>query len=103
MFAIIEIGGSQYKVIEGNFLYVPFIKKSEGEKISFNVICYLKKDGSYIIGDPIIKDAYVKIKVIKHLKGKKVIIFKKKRRKGYKIKKGYRQKISKLEVISISN
>lgn len=103
MFAIIEIGGSQYKVIEGNFLYVPFINKSEGQNISFNVICYLKKDGSYIIGNPIIKDVYVKVKILKHLKGKKVIIFKKKRRKGYKLKRGYRQKISKLEIISIDN
>lgn len=103
MFAIIEIGAAQYKVVEGVILYVPFIKKSEGEKVSFNVICFVKEDGSYIIGNPIVKDIYVKIKIIKHLKGKKIIIFKKKRRKGYKLKKGYRQKLSKLEIISIGN
>lgn len=103
MFAIIEIGGTQYKVIEGKILYVPFIKKSEGEQICYNVIYYHNKDGDSIIGNPIIKNIYVKIKILQHLKGKKVIIFKKKRRKGYKLKKGYRQKMSKLEIISIGN
>lgn len=103
MFAIIEIGGTQYKVIEGNILYVPFIKKSEGEEMSYNVIYYFNKDGSYRIGNPIIKDIYVKIKILQHIKGKKIIIFKKKRRKGYKLKKGYRNKMSKLEIISIGN
>lgn len=101
MFAIVEINEMQFKVFQGRFLYVPYIKEMEEGKIfEKHPICFSSEDSLLIIGDPILKKYIISFKILKHVKNNKIIVFKKKRRKGYKIKKGHRQKLTKIEVLS---
>lgn len=102
MFAIIKIGSNQYKIFEDKFLYVPFIKKSKGDILDFHPMCILNKQGKIFIGNPILKNYNIKIMILDHILGKKIIIFKKKRRKGYKVKKGYRQKLTKIKILAFT-
>ena len=103
MFAIVEIKGKQYKVEPGKFIYVDYMKeKNVGDEVEFtDVLLVNKDDGETLIGKPTVENAKLKTKVLDHVKGDKVIIFKKKRRKGYKVKKGHRQKYTKLQIEEI--
>ena len=103
MYAIVEIAGQQFKVEKDQTVYVHRLQDEEGSKISFDKVLLIENDGKIALGAPAIKGASVNVKVEEHLKGDKVIIFKKKRRKGYKLKKGHRQYLTKLTVESISN
>jgi large subunit ribosomal protein L21 len=103
MYAIVEIAGQQFKVEKDQTVYVHRLQDEEGSKISFDKVLLIENDGKIELGAPAIKGASVNVKVEEHLKGDKVIIFKKKRRKGYKLKKGHRQYLTKLTVESISN
>jgi large subunit ribosomal protein L21 len=101
MYAIVEIAGQQFKVIQDQKLYVNRLADKEGSKVSFDKV-YLLDDGKKVtVGAPSIKGASVKAKVVGHLKGDKVIVFKKKRRKGYRVKNGHRQALSQLLVEKI--
>ncbi len=103
MYAIVEISGQQFKVEKDNKIFVHRLEAKEGDKIDFDQV-FLIDDGKNVnIGSPSIKNAKVTAKVIEHLKGDKVIVFKKKRRKGYKVKNGHRQYLTKLEILKIDN
>ncbi len=102
MFAIVTIAGQQFKVEEGQELFVHQLEASEGDNVSFDQVHLIGKDGSTNVGKPIINSAKVGATVIGHQKGKKVIVFKKKRRKGYKVKNGHRQSFTKIKIDSIT-
>ncbi len=101
MYAIVEIGGHQYKVEKNNEIYVNRLAGDEGSTIELNKVLLLDNNGSVHVGAPVIEGASVKAKIVSHLKSDKVIIFKKKRRKGYKKKNGHRQMITKIQVQEI--
>jgi|SRR5690625_2719846 len=100
MYAIVEIAGLQYKVEQDQQLYVNRLKHEEGAEVTFDRVL-LTDNGSVQVGAPVINGVTVVAKVLEHLKGDKVIVFKKKRRKGYRKKKGHRQHLTKIEIVSI--
>jgi len=101
MYAIVEIAGQQFKVVQDQKLYVHRLADKEGAKVSFDQV-YLLDDGKKVtLGAPAITGASVEAKVVSHLKGDKVIVFKKKRRKGYRVKNGHRQALTELVIEKI--
>ena len=102
MFAIVDIAGQQIKVEEGNELCVHRLKASEGDKVSFDRVLLVDNDGKVAVGNPTVASASVSATVMEHLKDDKVIVFKKKRRKGYKLKNGHRQALTKIKIDSIT-
>jgi len=101
MYAIVEIAGQQFKVEEGKEIFVHRLQGNEGDKVEFaNVL--LKSDGSNVtVGAPTLSST-VTAKIVGHQQGDKVIVFKKKRRKGYKVKNGHRQQFTKIAIEKIS-
>jgi len=87
MYAIVEIAGQQFKVVKDQKVFVNRLEGKEGSKVTFDNILLLDNAGKIALGDPSVKGACVEAKILKHLKDDKVIVFKKKRRKGYKVKK----------------
>ncbi|WP_224488560.1 50S ribosomal protein L21 [Robertkochia flava] len=102
MYAIVEIAGQQFKVAKDQKVYVHRLASKEGEKVSFDNVLLLDDNGNVTIGAPAINGAAVEAKVVKHLKGDKVIVFKKKRRKGYKVKNGHRQALTEIVIEGIT-
>ena len=103
MYAVVEIQGSQFKVAKDQKLYVNKIDAKEGSKVSFDNVL-LVDDGTKVqVGKPILSGASVEAKIISHLKDDKVIVFKKKRRKGYKVKNGHRQSITEIVIQGIND
>ena len=102
MFAIVTIAGQQFKVEEGQELFVHQLKAEAGDNLTFDQVHLVENGGQINVGKPTIKGAEIKVSVIEHLKGDKVIVFKKKRRKGYKVKNGHRQKFTKIKVDQIA-
>ena len=101
MYAVVEIAWQQFKVEKDQKLFVHRLENKEGSIVSFEKV-YLIDDGKKIsFGTPSISGTYVNAKVLKHLKGDKVIVFKKKRRKGYRVKNGHRQALTELLIQSI--
>lgn len=103
MYAIVEIGGKQFRVRKQNKLKVPHLKANNGDSVKLErVLFYQDDNGKNAIGDPLVKDMTVSAKVVEQGKNKKVIVFKKKRRKGYKVKKGHRQPYTLIEIEDIA-
>lgn len=102
MYAIVEIAGQQFKVENGKKIFVHRLEAEEGAKLDFDQVLLIEDEGKITIGEPVIKDAVVKGVVVDHVRGDKVIVFKKKRKKGYRIKNGHRQNFSQVEIISIN-
>jgi len=102
MYAIVEIAGQQFKVAKDQKVYVHRLQEEEGAKVSFNKVLLLDSEGKVTIGAPAIEGAEVTAKILSHLKGDKVIVFKKKRRKGYKKKNGHRQFLTEIQIESIA-
>ncbi len=100
MFVIVEIAGLQYKVEQNQQLYVNKLKGEAGDSVSFDRVL-LAHNGSVSVGAPVIDGLAVVAKIVEHVKGDKVIVFKKKRRKGYKVKNGHRQQMTLIEIVSI--
>mgnify|MGYP001039488290 FL=1 len=100
MYAIVEIAGLQYKVEQDQQLYVNRLQGEAGSEVTFDRVL-LTDNGTVQVGAPVIDGVSVVAKIVEHVRGDKVIVFKKKRRKGYKVKKGHRQHFTKIEVISI--
>ena len=98
MYAVIREGGKQFKVQEGDIIKVPKRSEKEGKKITIKDVLMISDDESTKIGNPIIKNAKVEAKVLKHGKDKKIIVFKYKRRKGYRRKLGHRQQFTRIEI-----
>lgn len=101
MFAIVEIAGQQFKVAKDQKVFVHRLATEEGKKVSFDNVLMLSDGNKVTIGAPAIDGAQVGAKIIKHLKGDKVIVFKKKRRKGYQKKNGHRQALTEIVIESI--
>ncbi|MCL5246739.1 50S ribosomal protein L21 [Cellulophaga sp. 20_2_10] len=101
MYAIVEIAGQQFKVAKDQKVYVHRLQTEEGQKVTFDNVLLLEDGKNITIGAPAIDGAAVEAKVVKHLKGDKVIVFKKKRRKGYKVKNGHRQYLTEIVIENI--
>jgi large subunit ribosomal protein L21 len=101
MFAIVEIAGQQFKVEKDQTLYVHRLPEAEGASIELNNVLLVDNNGKVTIGAPAVSGASVKAKVLNHLKGDKVLVFKKKRRKGYRKMNGQRQYLTKIQIESI--
>ena len=101
MYAIVTIAGQQFKVEEGKFIFVHRLDAKEGDSVRFDQVHLLDKDGSVTIGTPVINGASVSATVQAQVKGDKVIVFKKKRRKGYRVKNGHRQQFTKIKIDAI--
>lgn len=102
MYAIVEIAGQQFKVEKDQYLFVHRLEGKEGSKVTFDNVLLIEDKGKVVVGAPAVKGASVSAKVLEHLKGNKVIVFKKKRRKGYQKKNGHRQYFTKILVEGIS-
>ena len=102
MFAVVEIAGQQYKVNPEEKLYVPKLENEVGSSVKFDKVLLLSSDKDVKIGAPVIPGASVKAKVLAHVKDDKVIVFKKKKRKGYRVKRGHRQQYTHIEITSIA-
>ncbi|MCL4142864.1 UNVERIFIED_CONTAM: hypothetical protein GTU68_023587 [Idotea baltica] len=102
MYAIVEIAGQQFKVAQDQKVYVHRLQGEEGSKVTFDNVLLSEDNGSVTIGAPAIEGASVTAKILGHLKGDKVIVFKKKRRKGYRKKNGHRQYLSEIQIEGIS-
>ncbi|WP_445383923.1 50S ribosomal protein L21 [Robiginitalea sp. IMCC44478] len=101
MYAIVEIAGQQFKVAKDQKVFVHRLKEEEGKKVTFDQVLLIEDGDAVTIGAPAIDGAAVEAKVVKHLKGDKVIVFKKKRRKGYRVKNGHRQYLTELVIEGI--
>ena len=102
MYAIVEIAGQQFKVAKDQKVYVNRLQGEEGSKVTFDNVLLTDDKGNVTIGAPAIEGASVTAQILSHLKGDKVIVFKKKRRKGYKKKNGHRQSLSEIQIESIA-
>ncbi|MFY7670525.1 50S ribosomal protein L21 [Tenacibaculum sp. MEBiC06402] len=102
MYAIVEIAGQQFKVAKDQKVYVHRLPEAEGSKVTFDKVMLIEDKGNVTVGAPAIEGAGVTAKILGHLKGDKVIVFKKKRRKGYKKKNGHRQYLSEIQIESIA-
>ncbi|WP_338410202.1 50S ribosomal protein L21 [uncultured Flavobacterium sp.] len=101
MYAIVEIAGQQFKVSKDQKVFVHRLAEDEGSKVIFDKVFLLDANGTITVGAPAIEGASVEAKVLQHLKGDKVIVFKKKRRKGYKKKNGHRQSFTQIVIEEI--
>ncbi|WP_341662510.1 50S ribosomal protein L21 [Blattabacterium cuenoti] len=99
-YAIANIKDKQFKLIENQYIYVPHISENVGKIILLNQIFLFYKEGILFLGKPFLEEVSVKIEILQHVKGKKILILKKKRRKGYKVKNGFRPLFSKIKIIS---
>jgi len=102
MLAVIKTGGKQYIIIPGQKIKIEKIDKKEGEEKVFEDVLLLEKNKKLEIGTPLVKEAKVVGRVLKQGKGKKVIIFKYKPKKRYKVKKGHRQPFTEIEILKIN-
>jgi len=101
MYAIVEIAGQQFKVEKDQQIFVHRLDAKTGSKVSFDKVLLTDDNGKVSIGKPTVSGASVSAKVLEHLKGDKVVVFKKKRRKGYRVKNGHRQYLTKIEIDKI--
>jgi large subunit ribosomal protein L21 len=102
MYAIVEIAGQQFKVEEGKKIFVHRLEVEAGQDVEFKNVLLIEDEGKVVIGEPVIKDALIEGKVLEQVRGDKVIVFKKKRKKGLRVKNGHRQYFTQVEIINIS-
>ena len=101
MYAIVDIQGQQMRVSAGDEVYVNRVAAVEGAKVDFDKVLLVTDGDKTQVGKPNLKGSSVSATVLGHLKGDKVLVFKKKRRKGYKVKNGHRQSLTKLKIEAI--
>ena len=101
MYAIVDIAGKQFKVAKDQYIYAPKMEGEAGSNVSFDKVLLVDNGGSVEVGAPTVNGVKVSGKILEHVKGNKVIIFKKKRRKGYAVKNGHRQQFTKVQIDSI--
>jgi large subunit ribosomal protein L21 len=102
MYVIAEIGGKQFKLREKDKIFVPLMKAGIDETVTFDKILLVSNDGDVKVGAPVVEGATVTARVLQHVKADKVLVFKKKRRKGYRVKKGHRQRYTQVQIDSVS-
>ena len=103
MYAVVDIAGKQFMVEKDQYLYTPRLEAAAGESVLFDKVLLIDTDGKVQVGTPLIKGAKISGKVLEHVKDNKVIVFKKKRRKGYAVKNGHRQQFTKVQIESIQS
>lgn len=103
MYAIVEIAGQQFKVQKDQKVYVHRLAAETGSKVTFDQVLLVENGGNVTLGAPAIAGAQVTAEVLDHVKGDKVIVFKKKRRKGYVVKNGHRQQFTALHITDINS
>jgi large subunit ribosomal protein L21 len=101
MYAVVEIAGKQYTVVPNDKIQVPTLKEEAGAKVTFNKVLLLGGETEITVGNPLVAGANVEATVLLHAKDDKVIVFKKKKRKGYRVKKGHRQGYTQVQITSI--
>ena len=101
MFAIVDIAGQQFKVAKDQKVFVHRLDAKTGDKVSFDQVFMLADGDKVTVGAPAVTNASVEAKVVRHLKDDKVIVFKKKRRKGYRVKNGHRQSLTEIVIESV--
>lgn len=101
MYAIVDIAGKQFKVAKDQYIYAPKMEGEAGASVSFDKVLLIDDGASVQVGAPVLNGALVSGKILEHVKGDKVIVFKKKRRKGYVVKNGHRQQFTKVQIESI--
>ena len=101
MYAIVEISGKQFKVEKNKFIYTDKVEPKSGKKVEFDTVLLISDKGKIKLGKPTVKGSKVTGEVLSQLKDDKVIVFKKKRRKGYKVKNGHRQLMTKILIKDI--
>ena len=101
MYAIVDIAGKQFKVTQDQQLFAPLMEGDAGASVEFDKVLLVDNDGKVDVGTPVLKGAKVSGKILDHVKGDKVVVFKKKRRKGYKVKNGHRQDYTKILIENI--
>ncbi len=101
MYAVVEIAGQQFKVENKKKVFVHRLEASEGEELEFSKVLLIDNDGEVKIGTPVVEGAKVTAKVIEHVRGDKVLVFKKKRRKGYQKLNGHRQSFTQVQIEEI--
>jgi len=101
MYAIVEVAGKQIKVVKDQYIYAPKMEGDAGTAVTFDKVLLVDNGGDINIGTPAVSGIKVSGKILEHVKGNKVIIFKKKRRKGYAVKNGHRQQFTKIQIESI--
>ena len=102
MYAIVDIAGQQFKVEKDKKIFVNRLHAEEGASLNFEKVLLIDNEGAVKVGSPYVEGAVVKATVLEHLKGKKVIVFKKKRRKGYIKKNGHRQYLTRIQIEEIA-
>ncbi len=101
MYAIVNFSGKQFKVSQEQQLYVPLLESGIGSKVEFEDVRLYSDTEGVLVGTPALENAKVTAKVLEHMKDEKVIVFKKKRRKGYRKLNGHRQQYTRIEIESI--
>ena len=101
MYAIVDIAGKQFKVAKDQFIYAPKMEGEAGANVSFGNVLLIDNGGKIEVGAPTVNGVKVSGRILEHVKGDKVIVFKKKRRKGYVLKNGHRQQYTKVQIESI--
>ncbi len=102
MYAIVEIAGQQHKVMQDQVIFVHRLEGEEGSEVKFDNVLLVDNDGSVTLGQPNVTGAVVTAKILSHLRGDKVIVFKKKRRKGYQKQNGHRQYLTRVQINAIN-
>ncbi len=102
MYVVVDIAGQQFKVEQGQEVFVNRLEGEEGEKVKFEKVLLVDNDGKVKVGKPLVKGAAIDAQIISHLRGDKVVVFKKKRRKGYQKSNGFRQDLSKVLIEKIT-
>lgn len=101
MYAVVDIAGKQFKVAKNDKLHVPTLKADKGASITFDKVLLLAGDKEVSIGNPTVSGASVEATVLDHMKDDKVVVFKKKKRKGYRVKRGHRQAYTQVQITKI--
>ncbi|HHJ10889.1 MAG: 50S ribosomal protein L21 [Bacteroidetes bacterium] len=102
MYVIVDIAGQQFKVEQGQEVFVHRLEGNEGDKVEFDKVLLVDNDGKVKVGKPMVKGAKIDAKIVNHLRGDKVIVFKKKRRKGFQKSNGHRQEMTKVLIENIT-
>lgn len=103
MYAIVEIAGQQFKVEKDKQIFVHRLEGNEGDVVDFDKVLLVDEDGQVKVGAPVVEGSKVSVKILEHVKGDKVLVFKKKRRKGYQKLNGHRQCFTRVQIESINH
>lgn len=102
MYAVIKTGGKQYKVAKGDVLDVEKLEGKKGDKLKFDEVLFVSDAKAPKIGNPLVKGATVAAEIDRQTRAKKIIVYKKKRRRGYEVRRGHRQNLTKIKITSIT-